>query len=185
MNNGNYTRQTYDEDAYSDKLDENNGIINYRINANYSYNQNGCLQSYCPDKGAYGVSTYKQTSVAPSQELTDLDSVFSNRGVRATRSKKGHVNTTDLTPYAKSVNARLCGNKLNAEQTRLTHPPSSYKEMNINRFYNLIHNPQDNIFWDFAEDTKLQAKDNYHPSLPEMWNDNAWPTPQKSNKCPK
>jgi hypothetical protein len=45
--------------------------------------------------------------------------------------------------------------------THLSYPPYNIKEMPIDRFYDLPQNPQEPIFYDFASNTKLEAKDNH------------------------
>ena len=68
--------------------------------------------------------------------------------------------------------ANLCDTTLNSSPTHLTHPPINYREISINRFYNLPINPQDNrtIFWNFATNTKLEAKDNHRERIPRHFN---------------
>ena len=132
----------------------------------------------------HGVSTVKDIKYAEAQDLVDLDSVLSNRNVKTSKCKRGKVNHADLSQY-ELRNARLCGNTLNPENTRLSHPAANYRDMNVNRFYNLIHDPQEQIFWDFATNTKLEAKDNYRPDFPQVWPDLAGPkpVPKSYEKC--
>ena len=56
------------------------------------------------------------------------------------------------------------------------------KEKGINnfiRFYDLLDNPQNHIFFDSAQDTRLKAKDEFVENLPEMLRQKAWPTNNK------
>ena len=65
--------------------------------------------------------------------------------------------------------------------------------MGINRFYDPVHDPQDpqTIFWNFSVNSKLEAKDNFKPNVPQVWPDLAGPKPNNnpvvdSNlRCPK
>jgi len=48
----------------------------------------------------------------------------------------------------------------------MTDSAMFYKGVAINRFYDLPKDPQANIFFDWAVNTKLEAKDNFVPELP-------------------
>ncbi len=67
-----------------------------------------------------------------------------------------------LTKLLKQKDLGDCKNRyLDPITSRLTNPAFNYKEAPIDRFYNLNQNPQDNIFWNFAVNTDLEAKDNF------------------------
>jgi hypothetical protein len=91
--------------------------------------------------------------------------------------------------------ARICNDFLDPIASHLTNPPQNYREMAINRFYDLPTHPQANIFWDFAVNTHLESIDNYRepikklmpfdPALPKEFKGRDKPCkyPIKSN-CP-
>ena len=167
MNIGHFSKLGYDQNAFEDRVDESTSALNYQLSTDAIYNCDGCLSTLGP-RSRFGVSTYRETGPAESQYLTDIDSILSNRNVKASDAKTGKVNLYNLSSL-KSHNKRLCNNTLNPENSRLSHPSSNYRDMNVNRFYNLIHNPQEPIFWDFSVNTRLEAKDNYRPDMPESW----------------
>lgn len=165
MNNGYSSRLIYDEEAYNDKLVERTSPLMYKLDPNQIYNKNQCV-SYFGPRSSYmgqGVSTTVGNMVATSQYLTDMESILSNRNMRTSKTKKGEANPDDLSKY-KLKHMDTCARarvSLDQQSTRLTEPPSSYRELSINRFYDLPQNPQLPIFYDFAVNTKLQAKDNH------------------------
>ena len=66
-------------------------------------------------------------------------------------------------------------NVLETESSRLTHPIQNYKELSIDRFYDLDRNAQKPIFWNFSINSKLEAIDNYVMDCP---------VPMKQDKFP-
>lgn len=186
MNIGHSSRLPYDDCAYPDRLKESTDPLNYKLSKDQIYNCDRCLSTLGPRSSymGHGVSRAIDTKYAESQDLVDLESTLSNRDVKTSKCKRGKVNHADLSKY-RLHDAKLCGNKLNPENTRLSHPAATYRDMNVNRFYNLIHDPQEPIFWNFASNTKLEAKDNYHPEFPQVWPDLAGPkpTPRTYGEC--
>jgi len=77
------------------------------------------------------------------------------------------VNDIDVTKFSLQ-HARICNDFLDPIDTHLTHPPQNYRGMPINRFFNLPRHAQSNIFYDFAVNTKLEAKDNYRERIPRL-----------------
>lgn len=199
MNIGHSSRLSYDKSTYPEKLEESVSPLSYRINTNQIYNNDRCLSIYGPRSNymGHGVSTFTDIGRAEAQSLTDMDSIMSNRNVKATRSRRGNVNPVDPLQF-KLHNAKLCNNGLIPEHTRMSHPPSNYRDMSVNRFYNLLHDPQEHIFVDFSVNTRLEAKDNFQPDVPQPWPDMAGPkeskeeyevctsscSKQSSKKCP-
>ena len=59
--------------------------------------------------------------------------------------------------------------------SRLSYPPFNYREAPIDRFYNLPTPAQEPIFYDFAVNTKLDAKDNYVYDLSTLKTDPVHP----------
>lgn len=179
MNIGQSSRLPYDDDVYADKLSESTYPINYRINSNQTYNNNRCRSTNGPRSGymGHGVSVPKDLGYAESQDLVDLDSVFSNRNVPASKSKKGQVNPINPVDTYKLYHSKNCSTDLDPNYTLDTHPRSTYRDMESNRFYNLPRNPQDNIFENFSVNSRLEAIDNFKPTMPQPWPDLAGPKP--------
>lgn len=166
MNIGHSSRAIYDDDYYDGYIRESTGPINHRISTDRIYNCNGCLETGAWGPSNYGVSTVlAETRHAESQYLTDIDSILSNRNVKLSKSTRAKNNPIDVTKM-KLYDKKVCGRKMNPENTLLSYPKSSYRGMGINRFYDTIHNAQDVVFWDFAVNTRLEAKDNFIPEYP-------------------
>ena len=188
MNIGYSTRLPYDNCAYPDKLLESTGPLNYRLNINQIHNCKRCLNhnGAGPRSTVYGFgdSTLKKTGYAVQNDLIDVDSIMSNRNVKASKCKRGHVNPINLTT-GKPFNYNTCDSYLHPEYSRLSQPASGYKGLPTNRFFNLLNDPQANIFQDFQKNTRLEAKDNWNPEIPLLWNNNVLPVEYKGKpqKC--
>jgi hypothetical protein len=170
MNNiGNSSRLAYDNCAYPDRLSESVSPGVYRLQPYYNYNSDACMNLNGPRGQGYGVATTVENAPAMSQQLVDVESVLSNRNVRTSKCKDGNVNTV-RPQNVKTINPRVCENDAFPRNSRLSHPAYNYKEMPMNRFYNLHRNPQANIFYDFAKNTVLEAKDNYIYPVPIVGN---------------
>lgn len=181
INFGHSSRLIYDKDAYNDKLAESVGPANYRLNENNIYNCDQCLSTLGPRTALMGNSVSTPVNVgfppATAQKLTDISSILSNRNMRTSKARRAEVNDIDVTQI-ESVNLRLCDNFLNPSASRLTNPTQNYRDMAINRFYDIDNNPQRAIFWNSAIDSKLEAKDNYCEIMPKLWKDESQPRPE-------
>jgi len=171
MNIGHSSRLPYDKCAYDDYLSESVGPLLYRLNPSSINNCNACLSVFGPRSkvgaNSFGVSSTVGHSTAASQDLVDVESVLSNRNVIASKCKDGKVNDIDVTKF-KLQHARICNDFLDPIATHLTNPPANYRGMSINRFYSCHKNPQSNIYYPFAINTKLEAKDNYRERVPRL-----------------
>ena len=181
-NIGESTRLPYDADTYPDALIESVNPGNYRLNENHIHNCGGCLSLEGPV--GYGASSTACHVIAESQKLVDQESLLSNRNVKASKSKKGKVNHIDFKDH-KFINKSICPGKLAASHSRITHPRVNYRGAPINRFYNLIHDPQENIFFDWSINSTLEAKDNYDIDVPVPLKPDNYPSPLlgDGNKC--
>lgn len=188
MNIGNSTRLPYDEETYADKVSESTYSLNYRVNSNQIYNEQRCFAKFGPRSGymGHGVSVPRDLGYAESQDLIDVDSIFSNRNTKNSKSKKGRVNPENPIEKYKLYDSNVCGNELNPFYSKDTHPASNYRDLEVNRFYNLPRNPQEVIFENFAVNTRLEAKDNFVQNNPQPWPELAGPKPDpnfKFNSC--
>lgn len=175
---GHSSRLGYENpETYKQKLDESTSPLKYRINANQIYNQDRCFSLYGPNLGyqGFGNSIPETDMIATSQSLVDVDSVFSNRNVKLSKNRNGFVNPVDPIKMLKVQNAKICNNKLDPEYTLTSHPRSTYRGIETNRFYNLGRNPQEVLFWNFAVNSRLEATDNFVPTVPQLWGDKTAP----------
>lgn len=176
LNIGHSSRLGYDTCAYADRLTESVGPLGYRLDPNWQENCNQCLSTLGP-RSSYmgqGVSTTVGNPIATSQKLVDIESVLTNRNVKTTKCKRDTVNPIDVTKFGVK-HMRLCNDYLDPLSSRLTYPAANYRDMAVNRFYNLDRNPQTNIFYDFSINTKLESKDNFITSIPKFWIDASQP----------
>lgn len=172
QNFGYSTRLSYDETTYNDRLEESVAPLEYRLNTNRIYNCDSCSSSLGPRPSKQGyensLPVANQAAVSQTPEMVNIESILTNRNVPASKNKKNTVNPIDVTQISVN-NPRMCNDFLNPLSSRLTYPAATYRDMGINRFYDLNKNPQANIFYDFAENTKLEAIDNYIPTIPKVW----------------
>lgn len=168
MNIGYSGRLPYDKGAYDDKLKDMTGSVSYRVNPNYVFNCDGCLSTLGPRAFhmGYGVSTPAGNVVAAGQhkDVIDLESELTNRNLKNSKLKSQEVNFIDVSKYGVK-HAKVCNHFLDPMASRIMNPPCTYREMAINRFYDLNNDPQTNIYWDGARNTKLEAKDNFKPRM--------------------
>lgn len=169
MNIGNFNRLSYDECALPDRTKQNVDTLNYRLSVDQIYNSDRCLQPFGPRNATFGCSTIGDPGYAVSQNQVEIESILSNRNVKANKCRSSdmvnHINPVTMRPTF----APLCNNKLKPQNTRLSHSAKNYRGMGISRFYDTIHPAQDNIFWNFERNTVLEAKDNYSPQMPNPW----------------
>ena len=201
-NQGFSSRLVYDKCYIDDDISQSVGPLLYNLNPNRINNCDGCLSVFGPRSGhnGYGVSTTVGHKIAIAQELVDVESILSNRNVIASKCKDGKVNDIDVTKF-QLQHARTCNDFLDPLATHLTNPPATYREMGVNRFYDLPTQPQSVIYWDAAINTTLESKDNYIQRIPRVMSaepvlpreltsnngPNVWPVaqiPQKKFNCP-
>ena len=173
MNIGHSSKLIYDDQAYKDRLIESVSPLGYQLNPYRTTNCNSCLSTLGPRASLYGegVSTTipegSTRRIAPVNELVDIDSILSNRNVKHSKTKSGEVNNIDVTKF-KLSHVDQCDKFLDSISSRLSYPSSNYRSIGVNRFYDLPKNPQSVIFWDFAVNTRLEAKDNYKAEIPKV-----------------
>jgi hypothetical protein len=180
FNYGYSSNLTYDPEFIRDDIEQSTAPLMSILDPNRVKNCSQCLSLNGPraSHNGWGNSIpVAQPSVTPAQDLIDIDSIMSNRNVKQDRSKKGHVNMVDVFKF-KTYDAKLCDRGLDPLNSSLTYPKQLYREMSINRFYDLNINPQVNIFYDWAVNSQLEAKDNFDYPYPFFLNmDESLPKP--------
>lgn len=180
----------YDPAFIHDDIEQSTAPLMSILDPNRVKNCSQCLSLNGPRAGHNGWGNsipIQKPSITPAQDLVDIDSIMSNRNVKQDRSKRGNVNMVDVFKF-QNYNASLCGRDLDPIATTLTYPKQLYREVSINRFYDLNINPQTNIYYDWAVNSQLEAKDNYddpYPYFIGMNGDGSLPNPlnQKSRPC--
>jgi hypothetical protein len=95
------------------------------------------------------------------------------------------VNNIDVFKF-KTYDTKICDRGLDPLSSIASYPKQLYREMSINRFYDLNINPQANIYWDWGVNSQLEAKDNYDNPYPYFLDgDKSLPTaiPGKAQPC--
>lgn len=169
VNIGHSSRLTYDKCYIEDDIAQSVNPLLYKLDPNQINNCEACLSVFGPrgSHNGYGVSTTVGHRTSPAQDLVDVESILSNRNVVASKCKDGKVNDIDVTKFHLQ-HARVCNDFLDPIASHLTNPPQNYRELAINRFYDLPTHPQANIFWDFSVNTHLESIDNYREAVPRL-----------------
>jgi hypothetical protein len=166
---GHFSRNLYDSCAYPEDLYQSTSPYNYVMNVDRIHNCNASLSTFGPRSSRLGagVSTPgdELDPIAAAQQFIDVDSVMSNRNVPLSKCKRGKVNPVDVTKI-KTRNLPIANDYLDAQHSKMTDPAMFYRGAPQNRFYDLNKDPQANIFYDWAINTTLEAKDNFVPDLP-------------------
>lgn len=168
FNFGFSSRLQYDPSFINDDIEQSTAPILSVLDPNRVKNVNECLSLFGPRAGHNGVGDslpIANPGLTPAQELVDIDSIMSNRNVKQDRSKRGMVNDVDVFKF-KTYDVKYCDRGLDPLSSIATYPKQLYREMSINRFYDLNLNPQTNIYYDWATNTQLEAKDNYDYPYP-------------------
>ena len=176
MNIGHSSRLPYDNCFYPDNLSESVAPGDYRLQQYSSYNCDSCLAPFGVklDVRGNGVSTSVPVGPAMSQRLVDVESNLSNRNLPQSRCRSGRVNLTNPTKE-ELTHRNNCNSSLSPEYSHHTSSPKNFRDAQINRFYNLKKNPQEPIFYDFAVNTTLEAKDNFRQQVPKFFDNKPYP----------
>ena len=179
VNIGHSSRLDYDPSYIRDSIKESTDPLSYQLSTDRIYNCNTCATNYGPrpSSNTNGISSavlLNANKIAVSQSLVDLETVFSNRNVKATKDKRGMVQDINVLQIPLQ-GTNVCSNFLDPISTHLTNPPQNYRGIVINRFYDLNRNPQENIYYDWGSNTRLEAKDNYIQKVPVPMKNNIMP----------
>lgn len=169
MNIGNFNRLSYDDCAFQGRTKQSTDPLNYRLSVDQIYNRDRGYSTFGPRNSTFGCSTIGDAGYAVSQNQVDVESILSNRNVKASKCRSSDmvnpINPTTMTP----THATISDNKMKPAYTRLSHSSKTYRSMNCNRFFDPIHQAQDNIFYDFSRNTHLESIDSYVPNMPQPW----------------
>lgn len=169
MNIGNFNRLSYDDCAFHDRTKQSTDPLNYRLSVDQIYNRDRCLSTFGPRNATFGCSTIGDAGYAVSQNQVDVESILTNRNVKANKCRTSDMVNPINPTTMKGTFAPICDNKLKTSYTRMSHSAKNFKGPAVNRFYDTIHNAQDNIYWDQARNSVLEAKDNYTQRMPTPW----------------
>jgi len=168
FNFGNSSRLQYDPSYIFDNEEQSVAPLASVLDPNRVKNCNQCLSLNGPraSHNGWGDSLpLANPGLTPAQQLTDIDSIMSNRNVKMSRDKNGGLNPVDLNKF-KLYDSVTCNKTLDPLSSLLTAPKQLNRETSINRFYDLNINPQKNIYWSWTTNSQLEARDNYQTPYP-------------------
>lgn len=160
-------RNSANPELIQNNINQNKAQVSYWLNPEQIYNPNRCATWFGPRSGhnGYGVKTVATNpeTPAPAQDLTDIESLLTNRKQNSNQK----LNNLNLNCF-KYDNINSCSNFLDPVSTHLTNPPRNYREITINRFYDLPIPAQNHVFYNWEINTQLEAVDNYQVKLPKI-----------------
>lgn len=160
--------------AYKDKVAESTGPLQYMMDTNKIYNCDGCLSTLGPRSGFMGFGVATPTgnvpAVAQTPKMVNIESILTNRNVPTSKCKKDEANPVNVLKFPVK-HPRVCNEYLNPESSLLSYPAANYRDIGINRFYNLPKpgNSYANIYKSVAENTTLTLLDNFFDEIPSIW----------------
>lgn len=119
---------------------------------------------------SYGVSTFSNNPLHPTFESVSVENMLSGRESTSKGLKGGRVTTINMNKYTQKLNHKnICPKILNPITSSLNMPVKSFREMTINRFYdlNLPIELTDSRF-SYGRTTRMEAKDNHVEKMPYM-----------------
>lgn len=168
FNFGRSSNLVYDTEHIEDDTIQSTSPMLSTMDPNRISNCNKCLSLNGPraSHNGWGNSiVIDKPSIAPAQQVTDIESILLNLNLKNSKTKKGGVNPVDVFKF-ETYNSTLCNQDLDPLDTLQTFPKQLYREMSINRFYDLNKNPQENIYYSWTENSQLTARDNYNAPFP-------------------
>lgn len=150
---GKFTGLRYDQPAYAEEVERSTNPLMYRLDPNYAVNCKRCFAPYGPRGG-------HQSADVIGQQV-DVDSVL--RGVGKVHTKSNQQQLPDCIDGFQTHMPQNCSNALESEYSRYTNPSFDIRGLNTKdlRLGYPLHDPQCQIFENFAVNTKLQAKDDH------------------------
>jgi hypothetical protein len=154
---GKFTKTCYDPDAYDAAISRSTDALLYKLDPNYIINCNRCFSPYGP-RGGNQAATVENIG-----DRTDIDSIL--RGIGKPMAKTDQAQAPlSLKKYTTSIpGITNCSGALDTEYSRYTNPSYDIRGLTIPdmRLDYPHHDPQCQIFENFAINTRLQAKDNH------------------------
>jgi len=167
---GKFTK-TFDDDCHIiSRTKDNQQQVDFRLYMGQQKNCSPCLP-------VYGSVPTGQWYDSKNPNLVDDETILKNQSydrIGCGRDGVWYIDVNqqnvDLNPY--------CGKWLTPDPTLLSLPKSYFKELEIDRFYDLQRPQQSFVQWDYAANSRLQAKDAFvqlyptpisaNPSIPPV-----------------
>lgn len=168
INFGYSDNMLYDLDSYYSWKQQTTSPINYVLNTDSRYNKGECMPNVGLNYDYMGNGEDTLVGhgiVAKAQQLVDLDSIFSNRNVKNSKGRRSNINPINpVIDFKNKGDIKQCNKTVKPEYSRLSHPMHNYRELSVNRFYDLGSNPQiGGVIYPFKfyTNTTLEAIDNF------------------------
>jgi hypothetical protein len=176
-----FSRIQYDNCAYAEKINNSQKPMYYKLFKGQAENCESCVSSDGPrNTRTYNnseIRTVKRNTQLDMGNMTDIDSLLSNRGYpharcmtnRTLEEKDKKLKDFDLNPVVTE-----CSKTLRPDDTRLSNPNDNLRGIFINRWENPIIDPSAWVYmWEpekgniqIGRNTKLAVKDTYKPRIP-------------------
>lgn len=176
VNYGESTRLKDDKSMFKKDSLSSVGPSIYTQNTIKHINCNRCLSLSGPrpsqGTSSFGVSTFNDSGYYPTEESTNIENTLTGRNASRDGLKGGRVSYIDVKQLKKKlINNAICPDILNVRESRFDAPVKQFRELRINRFYdlNLPVEAVDNMY-KIGSLSQLEAKDNYVEKKPYMLN---------------
>ncbi len=178
-----FNRTSYDKCAYSLSLSRSVAPGDYNLYQGFGENCNECNPLYGPINNKNAASSKKSGEMGFGS-LVDIESNLFNRVTPLNNCNQN--NNLDVCVNTKVFNKPTCERKLEALDTRFSHPLDNYRGMStieLQMAPHLFVNPQNNIQCDktrFGESTRDTIKNTFKEPKQKKWdNGEALPKPKK------
>ncbi len=169
---GQFTRSKYDEPYFLARINQSVAPMHNRLYVGQKRNCNKCL----PLTGSYYFGD-RFDSKNPNQVNIETVLKRQNRPWGSARDRVHWIN-----PKMHNFDVPTVCSKFNDQMpTLLTHPKEHFKEIVLDRFYDLQRDQSAFIFWDTAQNSRLNAKDNYKVKYPILIDINSSLPPSQRN----
>lgn len=150
---GRFTKMRYDQGSYADELQRSTDPLLYKLDPNFANHCNPCFAPHGPRGGHVN-------TIDPGHRI-DVDSIL--RGISNVNTKSNvHQAPKNISHYHMPIKQE-CTPALEPNHPRFTHPTHEIRGLGPKdmRLDYPLHDPQCNIFENFAVNTRLQAKDDH------------------------
>lgn len=155
----------YDDCANEYRIHKSTSPISYILDPHSIAHCNPCLAPYGPRSNGNVSHAASRDILSPKLALAPVESILRNLHIKQSKCRDGQYNPIDINAF-NLHDAPECHGFIDGQDTRLTHPPSTYRGSSINRFFDPIKPAQENIFYPFAINTSLEARDNMVQVIP-------------------
>jgi hypothetical protein len=179
--NRNYTRSRYDDCTYDKALRQSMAPLNYRLFPGQAVNDQSCHAIDATRANAVNRSgELHANTVHGRNHFVDVETSLQGRNNPAGECSEYWENPLTMPSYEQYRNTSIlagdCGSFLRANNTKMSDPDSTLRELRLDDslvFDHLPINPQANIYWDCGLNSRIATKDSYYrqtfkPNQPQL-----------------